>query len=427
AFATAPAHTIRIVDTLDATVFDLASFSASSFCIGKHKVDIKGGQSFIRTVDMRPDIDLIAEVRLNFSKSTGVAEWVFRSLNPATLQTETNPMVGILPVNTDGSGVGDVCFNINRKRRLQDSTLIDNHASIIFDNEAPIATPVWRNIMDVKPPVSIIDSMTFVDDTVYLTMAATDNLSGVWRYHVYGMRDSIWYPLISDIEADSVAVFVLDSTFQGYRTIAVDSAGNAESLLPPAPTVYDTVRIDLCDNIVWFDSVYTVTGNYQHSLHGLLAGDADTLLTLMATVRHSTSKVVDTAVCENFEWHGTVFNASTNTPTFDTVNAMGCDSVTHLHLIVNTATAGDTSATACDGFTWRDGNHDASGNFPYTLVGGNAHGCDSTVTLHLIVNTATAGDTSATACDGFTWRDGNHDASGNFPYTLVGGNAHGCD
>ncbi|MGX8713996.1 MAG: T9SS type A sorting domain-containing protein, partial [bacterium] len=88
---------------------------------------------------------------------------------------------------------------------------------------------------------------------------------------------------------------------------------------------------------------------------------------------------------------------------------------------------GDTSATACDGFTWRDGNHDASGNFPYTFVGGNANGCDSTVTLHLIVNTATAGDTSATACDGFTWRDGNHDASGNFPYTFVGGNANGCD
>ncbi len=330
--ANAAAHTVVVVDTLDRNVFDLNSFSATAFSIGDRMFTFEGSQNFVKTVDMRPEIEALAEVRLLYDKNNGIARWIFRSLHPTTLE-ESNDVPGFLPINTNGSGVGELFFTINRNNNLRDSIIINNRAHIIFDNEDPISTPTWRNIVDNTPPVSNVADVLVVGDTVKVSMTATDNLSGVWRYNVYGMRDSTWYTMALNVPADSAAKFYANVEYDGFRTAAIDSAGNIEQVLPPAPTVNKEETLTGCDSIVWRDSIYTATGDYTRTFEGQRTGDADTVVTLHLTVYNvEHTATVDTA-CDSYTWNGTVYTQS-GLYTFSHDDANGCTQVDTLHLVV---------------------------------------------------------------------------------------------
>ena len=91
--------------------------------------------------------------------------------------------------------------------------------------------------------------------------------------------------------------------------------------------------------------------------------------------------------CEDYTWNGVTY-AQTGEYTQIFTGANGCDSVVTLYLIVNHANTGDTTAVADDRFDWFEHTHlTMSGN--YTHVFTNQNGCDSVVTLHLTVNNPT--------------------------------------
>ncbi len=334
-YATAPAHRVRVVDTLYSNTYDLQSFKSTSFNIAGNHMSLDGEKSFLITVDMRPSIQVLTEVKMNYTynDTMGIATWIFRSLDPLTLEEITDPMVGFLPPNHSGDDVGIVGFKINRKPDLPNGTIIDNRATIIFDNNAPISTPTWRNIVDNTPPVSNVADVLVMGDTVKVSMTATDNLSGVWRYNVYGMRDSTWYTMALNVPADSAAKFYANVEYDGFRTAAIDSAGNIEQVLPPAPTVNKEETLTGCDSIVWRDSIYTATGDYTRTFEGQRTGDADTVVTLHLTVYNvEHTATVDTA-CDSYTWNGTVYTQS-GLYTFSHDDANGCTQVDTLHLVV---------------------------------------------------------------------------------------------
>lgn len=398
AFATAHAHTVVVKDTLDGDVFDLNSFSASAFAIGDNATTINGGQSFTRTVDMRPAIDVLALVQLDYhiDSTFAVATWTFSSLDPITLQPTTDPTLGFLPANFNGDGTGEVSFTINRKAYLPDSTVIDNRALIKFDNEEPIATSIWRNIVDNTPPASNIDSITFENSTMTVAMSATDNLSGVWRYNVYGqVVDSVWIPLAMRVSIDTIAVLEADTShYLAFRTTAIDSAGNVEPLriLPPVITIYDTVVITACDSYTWFDSIYSASGAYSRLAPASALGGNDTLTTLVLTVNQSTVGDTNATVCDNFTWHGTSYNGS-GTYIWQTLNSLGCDSTVTLYLTINQSTSSAEAIMACD--SWQGYSSDTV----ITIMTTAANGCDSTHTIALTVNHNATTSEAISACD----------------------------
>ena len=63
--------------------------------------------------------------------------------------------------------------------------------------------------------------------------------------------------------------------------------------------------------------------------------------------------------------------------------------------------------TACDSYTWIDGNTYTASNNTATYTLTNAAGCDSVVTLDLTINSSNTGTDVITACDSYTWIDGN--------------------
>ena len=231
-FATASAHDIYLTDALDVSKFDLSTYKPTRVKIGNKSADLSGEKNFVTTVDMRPEIYAIAQVEGSFDEQTGVANWHISSLDPMTMEPTENLLDGVLPVNTDGLGIGEVSFDISLKPGLTHGTEISNQASIIFDNNDPIVTPVWTNIMDCVKPESHVTNVTQTDDGMAeVSVSATDELSGPWRYDVYVQygQGSAWFKAAENVDIGKTAkVPIYPGIDHGFCTIVTDAAGNVE-------------------------------------------------------------------------------------------------------------------------------------------------------------------------------------------------------
>jgi len=441
-FATAPAHTVVVKDTLDSEVFDLESFSATSFGFGEYLEMVNDEQSFTRFVDMRPAMGVIAQVQLNYhiDSTFAVATWTFSSLDTMSLLPITDPELGFLPVNFNGDGVGEVHFTINRKAYLPDSTFIRNRAWITFDNESPIPTSVWTNIVDNTPPEGLLVTFTDSIGEKRMRIVATDNLSGVWRYDLYGQREGVSLLLDACLPADSA--FLVDSTFDydSYYALASDSAGNKGRLELFIPQY--TLTAICADSTM---GTVAGAGNYTDGNTAVLTAQANcgfhflqwadnvtenprqvvirSDTTLMAIFEADSNVEFFETQCGSYTWQNGM-TYSTSGTYYDTLtNVVGCDSVVTLHLTVNSSNTGDTTAVSCDIFDWYGTTYTSSGDYTQTFT--SANGCDSMVTLHLTVNYSNTGDTTAVSCDIFDWYETTYTTSGEYTHTFT--NANGCD
>ena len=149
----------------------------------------------------------------------------------------------------------------------------------------------------------------------------------------------------------------------------------------PVPVVETYDAICEGNSIVFFDSVYTVAGSYVHHTH---AEDVtlDTLYVLNLAVNHATFGDTTAVACESFTWiDGETYTESTNEPTYTLTNAAGCDSVVTLNLTVNYGTHNAETEVACDSYEWHGETYTTSGMYTYEYT--NADGCPSVDTLYL--------------------------------------------
>lgn len=231
-FATASAMAVQIRDTLDSHHFDLPTYAPTGIKIGDKVEYLNGEQNFMKTIDMRPEINGLVEVTGNYDVSKGIMNWQFTSLDPITMEPTTDPMQGFLPVNYNGNGIGEVTYDIALRQPLAEGTEVQNRASIVFDINAPILTPTWINVIDATAPTSrAIDVTLASDTTATVSIQATDNLSGVWRYDVYVQygAGAAWWKAAENVPADLMAmVKIYDGIDHGFYVVATDSAGNVE-------------------------------------------------------------------------------------------------------------------------------------------------------------------------------------------------------
>ena len=228
--ATAAAHIIIVRDTLDATKFDLNSLAARSVTIGNKRLELNGERTFARTLDLRPDIYVIAQVEQDYDATTGIVQWTIQSLDPMTMEPTDDLSQGVLPVNYYGNGVGFIDYSIKLKQAFADGTAINNRAGIIFDQNDVILTPTWTNIIDAVKPTSHIESVTPVGDSLNFSFVSSDNRSGVWYHTLYYRNDS------TEMEWQVKKARIFDNDFAlkpdlmttEFLVMAVDSAGNRE-------------------------------------------------------------------------------------------------------------------------------------------------------------------------------------------------------
>ncbi|MGM9696751.1 MAG: dockerin type I repeat-containing protein [Alloprevotella sp.] len=233
-FASASAHVVVIKDTLNANYFDLNSYSPRSIKIGDREESLDGSPQFVRTIDMRPQINAIAQVEGFYDKIKGIITYRFTSIDPMTMEPTDDVMQGFLPVNYDGkSGIGEVAYDVKLRQSFPDGTQIPNKASIIFDTNDPIETPLWVNTIDAVAPAGQVDEAVLRNDTTAtIHCVGSDERSGVWKYEVYAQYGSgeVWEK-VGECPADSAYIDfrIYDGMDYGFCALAVDSASNVEA------------------------------------------------------------------------------------------------------------------------------------------------------------------------------------------------------
>ncbi len=259
--ATIGASKVKVDLTLDPKLYDLASLRPQYVKFGSHLVNVESDEPwFYHTEELRPSINALAEVSHTLDPVTGHSEWVLQALHPTTLQPLRGEMYGVLPVNnSNGDGQGQLCFSVRLRDGLPDGTDIDAKATIIFDSNEPINTPVWHNQTDyVHPESQITDGERYSDNQLRLKWVGNDARAGIWKYSLYcrvGDDNNEWKEIESGLTGTDTIVNVQPSTRYAFMVRATDRAGNVERKEPQAELIYNDGNISLGLETVGSDSL----------------------------------------------------------------------------------------------------------------------------------------------------------------------------
>ena len=240
--ASAPAQTVVVTDQLDIGMVDLSTLSLGPISLGDSTLTPASGvQQFTGGLDLRPAQNIVVTIRAGLDASSGLLTWRFTSIDPDTGQFTEDPDAGLLPPNVNPpEGEGRLVFTVQPKSGLASGTEIRNHASVIFDTNAPIDTPEWLNTVDASAPASqVLPLAATQPSTSFLVeWAGTDDGAGIRDYSIFVSEDGGPFTAFLTDTADTSATFSgeLGRTYAFY-SIARDLVGNVED----APAVADTI------------------------------------------------------------------------------------------------------------------------------------------------------------------------------------------
>ena len=138
-------------------------------------------------------LGVYVDIDASLNLSTGLLTVTFTSLDPTTLDTPSNPLVGFLPPDTDPpNGEGYINYTIQPKAGLATGATLDAQASIVFDTNAAIATPQVVNTIDASPPTSTVAALpaTTTSPSFTVSWSGSDGAGpGIAGYNVYVSDD----------------------------------------------------------------------------------------------------------------------------------------------------------------------------------------------------------------------------------------------
>ncbi|HTS21715.1 MAG TPA: hypothetical protein VMN79_07870 [Casimicrobiaceae bacterium] len=251
ATATAPAQIVVVTDQLDAQRLDLATFQLGPITFGAVTlVPQPGAQAFAGGVDLGLEQDLQVVVNAALDRSTGLVTWRFTSIDPATGQLTDDPDAGFLPPNVNApAGEGSVVFTVMPKSGLATGTAIRNQAQVIFDTNAPIATPTWLNTVDRDPPVTHVAALAAVQSatTFPVQWTGTDAGAGIRDFSVYVSDNGGPFMLWQSQSIASSANFAgAVGHSYGFFALGTDLVGNAEAVKTAAEATTQVVSAPAC-------------------------------------------------------------------------------------------------------------------------------------------------------------------------------------
>jgi hypothetical protein len=173
------------------------------------------------------------------------------------------------------------------------------------------------------------------------------------------------------------------------------------------------------------DETYTMAGVYSDTISNLNGFDSIMTITLNTTL--PTLNTINPVTCGSYLSPGSNIYTSTGTYVDTIPNSVGCDSIITVNLTILDLTSSTIAAAACDAYTSPSGNYiwTSSGTYQDTIT--NAAGCDSLLTIHLIISSGSITNQTITSCDSYVWpaNGSTYTLSGNYSHSLL--NAIGCD
>ncbi len=192
--------------------------------------------------------------------------------------------------------------------------------------------------------------------------------------------------------------------------------------------LYTTLPVSVCNqsSYIYNGTTYTANGSYLDTLQSV--GGCDSIITLQLSFNSSSASSFTQTICTNqsFLFNGQQLNAS-GAYNDTLINYTGCDSIITLNLIVNPISNSGFTAAICNGqsYLFNGINQTNAGTYTDTLI--NYLGCDSIITLNLVVNLPSNATLQQSICNGqsFSFNNQSLTSSGAYLDTLT--NYLGCD
>ena len=245
--ATAPAQTVVITDWLDATHYDLTTFALGAVMVGGRVVAVPPAEltDYAATVDLRPGRNLLLGIEAWLNTATQVATWRFTSLDPATGLPTDDPLAGFLPPNVNApEGEGAVFFTVAPHPGLAAGVTLANQATIVFDENEPLATNEWRNLLDTVAPTSQVATLppTQASATFTVTWSGSDAGSGIDHYALYVAADGgAFTPWLLSTPLTAAQFYASGPGVYAFASIATDRAGNVEATAPAVEATTEVI------------------------------------------------------------------------------------------------------------------------------------------------------------------------------------------
>ena len=448
-FATAPASRVKITYDVPAHQ-NISSFRLSDFGFGNFIYTVpSNATSYTKRLDVSDSLGVWVDVTAGIDILNHQLFWIFQSIDPATGAEPSSSQMGFLPINDSlGRGEGYVSFSIAPTADVYTGDTVAAEASIVFDDNAPIGTNVWKNTFDVVAPTSTLHVDMNATDSLYCNFSfdAQDdpNGSGVRSVEVYVSINDADYVPIGSANPDSTLSYSFENgVLYRFMSIATDNVGNREAFKALADTTvnYNAAPVDLflsgnmfneydpvntyigtfytLDNDVNLPFVYELVNGTGDTDNGLFKIESNTLRTNVPfvcnrqseyTIRVRTTDIGGLSFEKSFLIHeilrpnitetnirqelcqgdSLLFNghylseAGLYSDTLATVN--GCDSIVNLYLVLNPTYDLSISQEICQGdtFDFHGSLLTETGVYRDTLQ--TRRGCDSIVTLTLIVH-----------------------------------------
>ena len=183
--------------------------------------------SYSTRVDATATLGVYVDVDASLNLSTGLLTVTFTSLDPTTLDTPANPLVGFLPPDTNPpNGEGYINYTIQPKAGLATGATLDAQASIVFDTNAAIATPQIVNTIDTTTPTSTVTALPSTTTTPSFTVSwsGSDGAGpGIADYNVYVSDDGGAFTLFQANTTATSATFTgqVGHTY-GFYSVATE-------------------------------------------------------------------------------------------------------------------------------------------------------------------------------------------------------------
>src|SRR6185436_551865 len=209
-----------------------------------------------------------------------------------------------------------------------------------------------------------------------------------------------------------------------------DSIVTLHLLINPVVTAEETITI--CEGALpyqWNELTITTSGDYTAIFSSVTGCDSIVTVHLVVNpILTSEETVTIGPAALPYSWN----NQSISAPgdyTATLTSVAGCDSIVALHLLVNPVLTGEETIAICEAalpYSWNNQSLTTAGDYTVTLI--SVAGCDSIVTLHLVVNPSVTGEETITICEGalpYSWHNQTITSPGDYSSTLT--SAAGCD
>jgi hypothetical protein len=271
--ATGPARQIVVTDTLDPNL-DLDTFQLSEITFANQAITVPPGlDHYEMTVPIAANgTNIPVDVQTALDRGTRQLTLTLRAIDPSTGWIPEDPTVGLLyPDDATGRGQGSISYSAAPLAGVPSATAINNRASIVFDYNDPIATPLAHNTLDAGPPTSHVLPLptTQTGGTFTVQWAGQDEAggSGIASYDVYVSVDGGPYILlIGDTTDTSTTVVGQPGHTYAFYSVATDNVGHVEPM--PSPPQSTTLTGSAPTSSVGHLPTFTPTTNFAVSWSG---------------------------------------------------------------------------------------------------------------------------------------------------------------